>query len=93
MKLKFNKSNEIVSVFFLDHQGMESEFSYLKMIDILYKDREIDFPITEGSFSEDERKSIEELVTELQKAIQVEETSDNSIVVEKFTEENELKNK
>lgn len=84
MKLKFDKSNEIISVFFLDDQDTQSEFSYLKMIDMLYKKREIDSPIIEGNFSEEERKSIEELVTELKNVIMIEETSDSSTAEENF---------
>lgn len=61
MKFKFKKEDEI-KVSLINKEGTESDFNYSEMIKLLYFEDFVDESIIEGTFSEEEIKSISELV-------------------------------
>lgn len=64
MKFKFKKEDEI-KVSLINKEGTEFDFNYSEMIKLLYFEDCVDEPIIEGKFSEEEIKSISELVSSI----------------------------
>lgn len=79
MKLIFKKDNESqISVFqFLD--GQEREFSYVDMIKALIKSKQMETPEISGGFTEAEVKSINSMITFINKEISVTEAKESNI--------------
>lgn len=64
MKFKFKKEDEI-KVSLINKEGTEFDFNYSEMIKLLYFEDCVYEPIIEGTFSEEEIKSISELVSSI----------------------------
>lgn len=64
MKFKFKKEDEI-KVSLINKEGTEFDFNYSEMIKLLYFEDCVDETIIEGTFSEEEIKSISELVSSI----------------------------
>ena len=64
MKFKFKKEDEI-RVTLINKEGIESDFNYSDMIKLLYFEDCVDEPIVEGTFTEEEIKSISDLVSSI----------------------------
>ena len=77
MKLVFKKDdNSQISVFQII-DGNEQEFSYVDMINALIKSREMDNPEISEGFTEAEIKSINSMVTYINRKISTTEESDS----------------
>lgn len=83
MKLKFVKESDSVEVAFVNSDGTFDGFSYIEMVNRLYIDKIIGFPIFEGEFSDPERESISSLFTEIsRKCFGSDENSGESIATD-----------
>ena len=68
MKLVFRKNDqEEITVVFQSFDGDERNFVYTDMIKALLKDGELETPIIEGDFTEEEKRSIDDMVSDINK--------------------------
>lgn len=63
MKWIFRKDNEECIVKVKSDEGQEYDFSYIEMIKELYENKKLEDVEFEGEFSENEKKSVDELVS------------------------------
>ena len=69
MKLKFKREDDNDTVSILTDEEEELEFSYIEMINQIYRERKIDAAIIGENFSEEEEQSINDLVSEISEAV------------------------
>jgi hypothetical protein len=68
MKLVFRKNDqEEITVVLQSFDGDERNFVYTDMIKVLLKDGELELPIVEGDFTEEEKRSIDDMVSDINK--------------------------
>jgi hypothetical protein len=80
MKLKFKREDDNDTVSILTDEEEELEFSYIEMINQIYRGRKIDAAIIGENFSEEEQQSINDLVSEISEGVK-------SLFLETKTEE------
>ncbi len=80
MKLKFKREDDNDTVSILTDEEEELEFSYIEMINQIYRERKIDAAIIGENFSEEEQQSINDLVSEISEGVK-------SLFLETKTEE------
>ena len=80
MKLKFKREDDNDTVSILTDEDEELEFSYIEMINQIYRGRKIDPAIIGENFSEEEQQSINDLVSEISEGVK-------SLFLETKTEE------
>ncbi len=80
MKLKFKREDDNDTVSILTDEEEELEFSYIEMINQIYRERKIDAAIIGENFSEEEEQSINDLVSEISEGVK-------SLFLETKTEE------
>lgn len=69
MKWVLNKENDECKVLIKDSNGDRLEFSYIKMIGILYEEKKMDSPEFGEGFSDEEKESISKLVNAINECI------------------------
>ena len=68
MKLVFRKNDqEEITVVLKSVNGGESNFVYTDMIKVLLEDGKLEAPVVEGDFTEEEMRSINNMVSEINK--------------------------
>jgi len=68
MKVVFRKNDqEEITVVLQSFDGDEHNFVYTDMIKALLKDGELETPIVEGDFTEEEKRSINDMVSDINK--------------------------
>ena len=67
MKLVFRKNDQEESTVLQSFDADERNFIYTDMIKVLLKDGELETPVVEGDFTEEEVRSISNMVTEINK--------------------------
>lgn len=68
MKIVFRKNDqEEITVILQSYAGDERNFVYTDMIKALLKDGELETPIVEGDFTEEEKRSIDDMVSDINK--------------------------
>jgi hypothetical protein len=77
MKLIFKKDKECQISVFQVVNGHEQEFSYVDMIKALIESKKMDVPEISADFTDAEIKSINSMVTFINKAISATEESDS----------------
>ena len=80
MKLKFKREDDNDTVSILTDEEEELEFSYIEMINQIYRGRKIDPAIIGENFSEEVQQSINDLVSEISEGVK-------SLFLETKTEE------
>lgn len=70
MKLKFSRKDDNSSVSILVEGSEELEFNYIEMVKRIYLDRKIEPAVIEGDFSVDEKKSIDDLISEISEGVE-----------------------
>lgn len=82
MRLLFNKDEHgNISVKLVDKDGY-TDFSYGEMIKRIYDDKVIEDSDIQGSFTEKERKSINELIDNCRKAVFEEPSEEEQVEIE-----------
>lgn len=67
MKLVFRKNDQEEITVLHSFDGDERNFIYTDMIKVLLKDGELEAPVVEGDFTEEEMRSINNMVSEINK--------------------------
>jgi hypothetical protein len=68
MKIVFRKNDqEEITVVLQSSAGDDRNFVYTDMIKALLKDGELEMPIVEGDFTEEEKRSIDDMVSDINK--------------------------
>lgn len=67
MKLVFRKNDQEEIAVFQSFDGDERNFSYTDMIKVLLKDGVLEAPTVEGDFTEEEKRSIDSMVNDINK--------------------------
>lgn len=67
MKLVFRKSDQEEITVLQMFDGDERNFIYTDMIKVLLEDGELEAPVVEGDFTEEEMRSINNMVSEINK--------------------------
>lgn len=70
MKLKFTRKDNNSGVSILIEGSEELEFNYIEMVKQIYIDGKIEPAIIEGDFSDGEKKSINDLISELSEGVE-----------------------
>lgn len=65
MKLVFRKNDQEEITVLQSYDGDERAFAYTDMIKALLKDGELEVSVLEGSFTEEEQRSINNMVNEI----------------------------
>jgi len=76
MKLVFRKDEEEQISVFQSVDGKEQAFSYSEMINTLIKSHKLETPETAGDFTEEERKSINSMVENINAVLRDDEELD-----------------
>jgi len=67
MKLVFRKNEQEEITVLQSFDGDERNFIYTDMIKVLLEDGELEEPVVEGDFTEEEKRSINNMVSEINK--------------------------
>jgi hypothetical protein len=67
MKLVFRKNDQEEITVLQSFEGDELKFIYTDMIKVLIEDGELEAPVVEGDFTADETRSINNMVSEINK--------------------------
>jgi len=67
MKLVFRKNDQEEITVFQSFDDDERDFIYTDMIKVLIEDGELEAPVIEGDFTEEETRSINNMVSEINK--------------------------
>ena len=67
MKLVFRKNDQEEITVLQSFEGDERNFIYTDMIKVLLEDGALEAPVVEGDFTEEEMRSINNMVTEINK--------------------------
>ena len=87
MKLVFRKNDEEEISVFESFDGEERTFSYSEMINTLIKSHKLETPETSGDFTDEEKKSINSMVAQINKVLRdTEEPDEGAVSGEKDTE-------
>jgi hypothetical protein len=65
MKLVFRKNEQEEITLLQSSDGEERNFAYTDMIKALLKDGELEVPVVEGAFTEEEQRSINNMVNDI----------------------------
>jgi len=67
MKLVFRKNNQEEITVLQSFDGDERNFIYTEMIKVLLKNGELEAPVVDGDFTEEEMRSINNMVSQINK--------------------------
>lgn len=70
MKLKFRRKDNNSGVSILVEDSEELEFNYIEMVKQIYLNRKIEPAVIEGDFSDGEKKSINDLISEISEGVE-----------------------
>ena len=71
MKLIFRKEQGDTKVFLCDRENEDEEigFDYIKMVEFLFLDKEVEDPIIEDGFTEEEKENIDKIIDGLRQTV------------------------
>lgn len=70
MKLKFSRKDNNSRVIILVEDSEELEFNHIEMVKQIYLNRKIEPAVIEGDFSDGEKESIDDLISEISEGIE-----------------------